>query len=32
MSEIRTQYLFEVTIDVAPPMLVGETPAGDQSK
>ena len=30
MSEIRTQYLFEVTIDVAPPLLVGETPSGDR--
>jgi hypothetical protein len=30
MSEIATQFLFEVTIDVASPLMVGETPSGDR--
>ena len=30
MSDIRTQFLFEVTIDVASPLMVGETPSGDR--
>jgi hypothetical protein len=30
MSEIRTQFLFTITIAVAPPQIVGATPSGER--